>query len=330
LKRLRDDSTDGGASDWSLTELVGVCALLKIPFLVIVQPHLLRDKNSVRLRRYPYDVISQGGATASASTNEAFVSLDVLASTILTDTAPDEAADEPVEASSSRDAGRSHVRENRPLPCILVEHDQYYGNDREMYKSEVPQWKAYLKAMKSISLSAQAYLGSLQGSYGAGAQSGGGAAATSGQSGGAPSSPPMTPVFAVADASFFVLRDFGTSLMRREGAERSAAGAATEAIERYPKHKRVLRTLGTAIDGFMRRQGYWSYSGSASASTSHALAQPSLIASSGGTSRQNQPSVHGSSLVTLLLYSKVDDRFDLVTLSSAASRNGGHPKRAGK
>jgi hypothetical protein len=339
LKRLRDDSTDGGASDWSLTELVGVCALLKIPFLVIVQPHLLRDKNSVRLRRYPYDVIAQGGgATASASTNEVFVSLDLLASTVLSDAAPDEAADEPADtSSSSRDVGRSHSRESPPLRCILVEHDQYYGNDREMYKSEVPQWKAYLKAMKSISLSAQAYLGSLQGFSGTGTASTGGAASGSAASGGGVSlSSSSTPVFAVADASFFALRDFGTCLMRRELAERSATGAANEVIERYPKYKRVIRTLGTAIDSFMRRQGYWSFSGSASSSASHiGVAQPSSFTSSssgGGTSR-DQPSFlrSSSSLVTLLLYSKVDDRFDLVTLSSSGTvRNGGHSKRAGK
>jgi hypothetical protein len=59
----------------------------------------------------------------------------------------------------------------------------------------------------------------------------------------------MTPVFAVADASFFVLRDFATCFMRREGAERSAAGAATEGIKRDPKHRRVLRRSGLPLLG---------------------------------------------------------------------------------
>jgi hypothetical protein len=289
----------------------------------------------VRLRRYPYDVVASGagGGPAGASTNELFVSLDILASTILSDLASDEIADEPADsisaaASSSRDPGRLHQYNRENLPCILVEHDQYYGNDRDMYKSEVPQWKTYLKAMKNVSMSAHAYLASLhQGQIAGG---GGSAASSAAASGGASS----TPVFAVADASFFVLRDFGTSLMRREFSERSAIGAANETIERYPKHKRVIRTLGNAIDSHMRRQGYWS---STTSSTSHGLSAQMLSSSSLTPGHPSQPSHHhshhgsslSSSLVSLLLYSKVDDRFDVVTLStSATSRNGG--KRAGK
>lgn len=309
LKRLRDDSSEGGASDWSLTELVGVCALLNIPFLVIVQPHLLRDKNAVRLRRFPYDVITQGSSSTSTSgSNERFVSLDLLASTILSGVVPEEDTDEPGDAvvatsSSSRDVNRS-LHQRDVLPCILVEHDQYYSNDRDMYKSEVPQWKAHQKALKAISMSAQNYLSSLHGSTSA-----------LGSSGAAS----LSPVFAVADASFFVLRDFGTCLMKREAAEKSAIGAANETIEHHPKHKRVIKTLGVAIDSFMRRQGLWSYSTNPPSSPSVLTSGPTRQETSGG----------GSTLVTLLLYSKVDDRFDLVTLSSA-SRNQALSRRGGR
>jgi hypothetical protein len=276
LKRLRDDSTEG-SSDWSLTELVGVCALLNIPFLVIVQPHLLRDKGSVRLRRFPYDVVAAG--TNTSSSNEVFVSLDDLATTILEDM-PEEDADDAGEAGLTAPSSfREHLqhRSHREMQCIFVDHDQYYGSDREK-KSEVPQWKTYLKATKSLSMSAQSYLSSLHG---------GGDSA---------------PVFAVADVSFLVLRDFGTALMKREVLEKSAMGAANETIERYPSHKRVMKTLGLAIDNFMKRQGFWH------------------------TRQDTEQQQQGSSLITLLLYSKVDDRFDLVTLS-CASRNGSFAKR---
>jgi histidyl-tRNA synthetase len=330
LKRLRDDSSEGGASDWSLTELVGVCALLNIPFLVIVQPHLLRDKNSVRLRRFPYDVITQGSSgTSASSSNERFVPLDLLASTILRDVVSEEDTDEPGDAiapapSSLRDLSRSHNQRD-VLPCILVEHDQYYSNDRDMYKSEVPQWKAHQKALRGISMSAQNYLSSLHGPASASAFGASGAAS-------------LSPVFAVADASFVVLRDFGTCLMKREAAEKSAIGAANETVERHPKHKRVIKTLGVAIDSYMRRQGLWSYSTSTSSSPSVPPSSSTRQDMSGGGYRmqqqqQQQQQQHqgqsGSSLVSLLLYSKVDDRFDLVTLSSA-SRNQSSSRRGGR
>ena len=77
-----DDVGGGGvmahhASDWSMDELCGVCSLLKIPFVVIVQSHLLRDKGAVRLRRIVFDAI---GTTTTG--NETFVELERLASTI--------------------------------------------------------------------------------------------------------------------------------------------------------------------------------------------------------------------------------------------------------
>jgi len=287
LKPQSNESSDPSeSSDWSLTDIFGICALLNIPFVVIVSAHLLKDKGLVRLRRYPFDIVHQGQSTGSSGSNEIVVSLDDLAATILgASEFLDEDAEEQMEAAgamipSSRDHHRPH-KETQRVECIYVDQDQYFGNDQTISKSETPQWKAYLKTMKSITMSAESYLVSLQDSK---------SLASAGMQG--------LPVFAVADATFWVLRDFGTELMRRERADKSAIGATNEIIERHPKYKRTIKTLGIAIDSYMKRHGIW-----------------------GGGQQQQGGNHHRrgehrtSSLMTILLYSKVDDRFDMVTLS---------------
>jgi hypothetical protein len=289
LKRIREEpDTGAGASDWSLIELYGVCALLKIPFVVIVQPHLLKDKGSVRLRRVAFDSMAQG--PSSSSGNEMFVPLNDLATTILGDAFwTEDAAEDQTETvvgptTNSRDY-RSSSRAAQ-VECIYVDEDHYFGNDREISKNETPHWKTYLKAMKSATQLAETYLSNLQD----------------------PTSQPLAsmegvPVFAVCEVNFWVLRDFGTSLMRRESREQSASGACTETTERYPKHKRVLKTLAMAIDSYMKRHGMWG-------SRDH------LHKRRGGPN---------SSLITILLYSKTDNRFDMVTLECSGKKSGnGH------
>jgi hypothetical protein len=140
--------------------------------------------------------------------------------------------------------------------------------------------KHIIKAMKSITQRCESFVSSM---------------ADPSLSGGSES----LPVFAVADLSFFLLRDFGTCLMKRARTEHTAAGASLEITEVHPKHKRVLKTLGVAIDNFMKRTGFWD------GSTNNGHGFPNKLA-------------------TILLYSKVDDRFDMVTLES--SRDGGPSK----
>jgi len=269
-----------------LLELQGACALLKIPFIVIVQPHLLKDKASVRLRQVPFDTLPQGPSNSGGCT-ELVVSLENLASTIIGITAG-RGSDEVDDDDSIDNAQPPSWRENRSrtrVECIFVDHDQYISSTREISRNDTPHYKTYLKGMKSVQLSAESYLSSFQNPSSQGAF---------GLEG--------VPVFAVADLPFFALRDFGTSLMRRERKEQSAAGTAAEMIENYPKHKRVLKTLSAAIDAFMKQNGVWSGSGGA----------------------RNDHDHHSSSLMTVLFYSKVDDRFDMITLNCGAvkSRSG--------
>jgi hypothetical protein len=279
LKRHREKAESMGTlgQEISLEELCGVCGLLQIPYIVVVQPHLLHHKQSVRLRRVVFDSLASSGSGG----NEVFVSLNSLASTILSGLEQDSSSVFPTnDGGVSSRPGASHASTHRETPsssssasrveCIYVDTDQYYGLDKQVSKNETPQWKAILKSTRGITQRTESYLDSVI----------------------QPESRHPTPVVAV-DLPFWVLRDFGTCVMKRSD-EQSAVNAGVETTERYPKHKRVLKTLSMAIDTVMRRYGYWS------------------------------GKVHTSTdLLTILLYSKSDDRFDMISLGSGRA-NGAH------
>ena len=256
------------SQDWSLDELYGVCAIFKIPFVVIVQPHLLRDKGSVRLRRIAFDSLS-----AASSGNETFVSLDNLASTIAL--GADEDAEhlessrsmKQIQNESDVSVGQKISSSSPEVECIYVDSDQFYGL-RQVSKSETAHWKAILKRIKGVTQRTEAYLSAL----------------TESQAG---SSLQGTPVFAV-NISFWELRDFGTCLMKR--GESSAMGASQEIIERHPKHKKVFKTLGMAIDNLLKKY----------------------------SARKESKGAQ----VILLLYSTTDDRFDVVTMEGRVEGRG--------
>lgn len=270
VRRIGSATDDSGESDWSLTELHGVCALLKIPFIVVVQPHLLKDKCSVRLRQVTID----SGQTNNI--NERLVALDDLAPNILGAVMSGESQEDVALNLTSHITREQRGRSTQAasVKCIYIDNDTYYGVERESSKTDTP--KTHLRSMKTIALSAESFIKGLQDSSRLGS-----------------TGVPSIPVFALADVSFWILRDFGTALMRRERKEQSATGACNEIIERHgAKHKRSLKTLGVAIDNYMRRCGLWSHGPGSDQSHSES-----------------------STLVSLLLYSKVDDRFDMITLS---------------
>jgi hypothetical protein len=227
--------------DWTLEELFGVCAILKIPFVIIVQPHLLKDKGSVRLRRISFD--TPDGSTGG---NEIFCSLEDLASVVVSG---DDEDMEPLERSTPNE-NESNQKSSSLVECIYVDTDQYYGLDKQISKIDTSNWKAILKSIKGVTQKSETFLNALQ----------------------TKSPAQSTPVFAV-NLPFWELRDFGTSFMRH--------GDPSAVTELYPKHKKVFKTLAMAIDNLLKKHGKSSISG-----------------------------------VMILLYSKVDDRFDMVTIDS--------------
>jgi len=166
------------------------------------------------------------------------------------------------------------------VDCIYVDHDQYYDIDRPIGKAETPNWKVIIKTMKVIIQKGEQFVSRMVDPSTADARD------------------PL-PIFAVADISFWALREFGTCLMKRGFKERSAMGACREVTEEYPSFKRIIKTLAGAIESFMKRCGYWS-TGTTATSTGHHHRSPHT--------RQF--------LVTILLYSRSDDRFDMISLET--------------
>jgi len=175
---------------------------------------------------------------------------------------------------------QSRAAADKALECIYVESDQYFGYDRAVSRSEASNYKNVLKGLNTVRQRCESYVTQLK---------------DPGVKG--------IPVFSV-HLSFWAIREFGTCLMRREH-ERSALGASAEITERYPNHKRDLKTLAVAIDNYMKRSGVW-----------------------GTTSRDGKREI-SKSLVFILLYSRIDDRFDVVTCSSdVVDMGGGDPLQA--
>jgi hypothetical protein len=239
---------------------------MNIPYVVVVQPHLLRDKGSVRLRRIQFD----STVTGSSSSSEKFVSLQNLSATILDGHLDD--CDHPFEPNDDINAfdvaaGYGQNRQSGKssgLECIYVETDQFWGSNKQMPKSDNQNWKSILKSIKTVSQRCEAYLENLSGS-----------------------STSQGAIVIAVDLPFWVLREFGTSLMRR--GESTSAGASAETIERHPKHKRLLKTLSMAIDTSMKNRGYWHNSNQK------------------GSSPQRD-------FFSIFLYSRLDDRFDMISV----------------
>jgi hypothetical protein len=236
----------------------------QIPFLVIVQPHMLKDKGSVRLRK----LLINGVPDASNNT-EQVVLVENLAWAIRELTPKSGSGGDEGKNDQSGTSGQPQTNNGRDnsvklcdpsIECIYIQNDQYFDSDRPVSKADTTNFKAILKGMRSITQRAESFVLSML-------------------------DPPERafPVFAVSDVPFWCLRDFGSNLMKKANEQR-CANACSDTIETHPTHKRSLKTLGTAIDAYMKRNGFW----------------------------QKGKQERGE--LMLLLYSKIDDQFDLVTL----------------
>ncbi len=233
--------------------------------------------------------------TSGSTSNERFVELEDLAFTIRDMVSELNVADDAliedrhrvldpsatvlVNANSAKDSGRG-TSVKPSVDCIYVDHDQYYDIDRPISKAETQNWKVILKTIKVIIQKGEQFVAGMADP----------SAIDAGQA---------LPIFAVADISFWALREFGTCLMKRGYQEKSAAGACRQVTEEYPKFKRIIKTLGGAIENFMKRYDYWSTTSSATSSGHH----------------RNPPQIRPG-FVTILLYSRSDDRFDMISLES--------------
>jgi len=268
---------------WTLDQLCDVCDLIRIPFVIIVFPHCLKEMGTVRLRSallsHLRPMENHGGNGQSVHLNslaplikERLIQLGntpLINDTQLENSDSNEAHDR----QKFCDAGSRLSSPTLNIECIYVDEDQFYAASDNLPKDS--DRKGRLKKIKSSVQRAASYLSHL-------------CDASTSQGGDG------TPVLAIT-LSFFLLREFGTIIMSRHGS--SVVDSSSELFDRYPKHKKHLKSLAMSIDHLLRRQ-------------------VSMNFTENSKSKSGNPEIKKkqSGLFTLFLYSISDDRFDLVTL----------------
>ena len=235
---VRKNAPEAGAlgSDLSLDELCGVALMLRIPCVVIVVPHLLKEKGSVRLRHV--------AVRNEDCFDEEFVTLQDLSARVKEHLAH---TDE-VVASSDKEMieqngvplGRqpSNVEESKGssssvvLDCIYVDEDMYYTGQEDRKKSagDKAAIKAARKEISRATQKAEAYIDSISTS-------------TKGHG---------TPVI-VSALPYLVLRELGTRLVRVTSTNTVEAVSAVST--NYPHYRRLLKTVGMSVDRVLSEYG---------------------------------------------------------------------------
>ncbi|KAK1734261.1 eukaryotic translation initiation factor 2-alpha kinase [Skeletonema marinoi] len=212
--------------EWSVDMICGIAAILNIPFVVIVQPHLLSKKSSVKLRQ---TTIAHGtGPLFNYNGNEEIVALNALSSLIIERiSAVNDVSDENISTRQQTNAIDSSMQQptqshngNLDIECIYVDNDQYFDDSNRINTS---QWKRVKKVMKSTSQKMMDHLGNELFDS-------------------------TAPVIAV-DMPFRVVRELGSCLIF-DGLE---SLISTDIATKYPGHKKTIRTLMYACDSISRR-----------------------------------------------------------------------------
>lgn len=214
--------------EWSVDMICGIAAILNIPFVVIVQPHLLSKKSAVKLRQTT--IVHGTGPLFNYIGNEEIVTLNSLSSFILErlSTAKNDASDDSIVTrqhhypSSAHELSiqpslQSHYGNNFDIKCIFVCNDQYFDDSTRVNSA---QWKRVKKVMKSTSQKMKDYLDNTLFDS-------------------------SIPVIAV-ELPFRVVRELGTCLIF-DGLECLISNDNNIATK-FPAHKKTFRTLMYALD----------------------------------------------------------------------------------
>jgi len=219
-------SDTNSVHEWSssVERICGICAILNIPFVVIVQPHLLKSKVAVKLRQTTTNTAS--GPLFKGS--EELVPVSSLPSLLLErlsslsdvndDTHPTDLPNQPALAGESSNL-QAQSHNNIDIECIYVGTDQYFDNEHRVNNA---QWKHIKKIMKSSTQKMTCHINDVIDQ--------------------------TTPVVAI-DLPFRVVRDIGSFLIF-DGLE---SLNSNEIATKYPQHKKLLRNLMYALDALTRK-----------------------------------------------------------------------------
>lgn len=228
LRLFSDDSSSASSAyEWNVDMICGICAVLQIPFVAIVAPHLLSSKRAVKLRATT--TITASGEQFNYAGSEELIPLSSLPSVLLERLHSDEhrvVEDNMHESNSSSDLqllSNSRQTQNIDVACTFVSSDQYYDDEHKVKSSDNAQWKSVKKVMKTSTQKMANHLSHLYSPL-----------QGSGQS---------IPVIAT-ELPFNVLREVGSSLMLNGLASLHTSDVA----DKYPQYKKVFRTLMYALD----------------------------------------------------------------------------------
>lgn len=231
LIRQKDVGANGNISDsslWTLDQICAICSIMKIPFVIVVQHHLLQDKNSVRLRTI------LDGSQAQNGWQEVFVPLSSLASEIqdrysrlsseatLKDISSVSVAEKQMSSRDTSNLGSKLYPGPSNFECVYVDSDQFYL-DVEHASGKDPKLKSVFKKVKTSRQISESYISSIL--Y-------------------------ETPVL-VVPIPFRVLRHFNTEAMFGKGP--NIVTSTFDVISTYPSHNKVLKSLALCLDHFIRR-----------------------------------------------------------------------------
>ena len=224
----------------TLDQLCGICLVLNIPFVVIVQPHLLNDKGSIRLRSLMTTHMTQNYTDEIISVTSLATIIKERLHNILMPSDVDVEAKRRVALlpENSKELTRlnssSIGTHSTDAHRIYIENDRYFVVYPEGKGDNVP--KPMLKIMTTIMQKADFFLSKVldtpkvkNGAY-----------------------------LVAVNVSFIVLRDFGTSAMAATSSQNSSIALITaDTINKYPGQDKTLKTLGKALDYLLkqRREG---------------------------------------------------------------------------
>ena len=221
-------SNQSTINEWSssVDRICGICAILNIPFVIIVQPHLLKTKSVVKLRQSTAHTASG----LSYNAGEELVPLSSL-SAVLMDRLRIGSQSDRRDDTHLADLSTNHPIGNGDnlliqspnkleIECIYVGIDQYFDSE---HKANNAQWKHVKKVMKATTQKMATHLSNLY--------------------------EQSLPVIAI-DLPFQAVRDIGSCLMF-DGLESLLRSVLQT---KYSQHKKMLRNLASALDALAHKE----------------------------------------------------------------------------
>lgn len=254
--------------------------MLHIPFVVVVQQHLLRERKSVRLRQTTDLSSVQNGC------HEKFVHLNNIASEIKEilssstrtlrsipndkneydnniPASPFDRQSSTIQRETSTIRPRSISTSSPDLEYIYVDSDQFYLDPDKTGSGKDPKLKNILKVIKKVQLKADSFIQN-----------------------------ELHKTFITVELPFRICREFNSIAMFGSGI--SIVASTADFQTKHPKYRKTLKTFAMCLDFMVRRF--------------------SESTSSSGSSNTGSRSSHKESILSILVYAQADDRFDLLTL----------------